>query len=152
MSDFDFEARLERLYAQPPRVSDPEGFTRRVGDRLEREWTLRRWAISALGLAGAAVAVSQTLGSETVTRFAAMAEPARKVAAESVAAQDWVRSLESAETWRVISEPSVWLTATAAPARPRAPIASRRSVHSRSSRSDTLRVKPSGSLTRGGWA
>src|SRR3712207_3594014 len=95
MSDFDFDARLERLYAQPPRVSDPEGFTRRVNERLEREWGVRRLAISALGLAGAAVAVSQTLGSETVGRLAAMAEPARKVAAESVAAQGWAKSLES---------------------------------------------------------
>ena len=61
MSDFNFEARLERLYAQPPRLSDGSVFVRRVEDRLEREWTLRRGLIVVAG-APARIALRQTLG------------------------------------------------------------------------------------------
>jgi hypothetical protein len=81
MSDFDFEARLERLYATPPRLSDGEAFARRVEDRLDREWSLRRGLILVAGVAGAGVAVSQTLGSELYQRLQAMADPVLRVAA-----------------------------------------------------------------------
>ena len=79
MADFDFDARLERLFAQPPRVSDPEAFARRVEARLEREWSVRRLMIGAAGLVGAAVALSQTVGSEAFARIVTVAEPARRL-------------------------------------------------------------------------
>ena len=82
MSDFDFEARLERLFAQPPHVQDPVGFARRVEERLDREWTLRRLMIGAAGVAGAAIMLSQTLGSELFNRLGAFAVPTRRLAME----------------------------------------------------------------------
>ena len=84
MSDFDFEARLERLYAQPPRLSDGDAFVRRVEDRLEREWSMRRGLILAAGVVGAGVTLSQTLGSELFQRLTGMAEPAARIAAQSL--------------------------------------------------------------------
>ena len=84
MSDFDFEARLERLYAQPPRLSESDAFARRVEDRLEREWSMRRGLILAAGVVGAGVTLSQTLGSELFQRLSAMAEPAARIAAQSL--------------------------------------------------------------------
>ena len=86
MSDFDFEARLERLYAQPPRLSDSDAFARRVEDRLEREWSLRRGLILIAGVAGAGVALSQMAGSEVYQRIAVMAEPALRIAGQGMGA------------------------------------------------------------------
>jgi hypothetical protein len=82
MSDFDFEARLERLFAQPPHVQDPIAFARRIEARLDREWTLRRLAIGAAGLAGAVIMLSQTLGSQVFARLETFAGPTRRLAAE----------------------------------------------------------------------
>ena len=86
MSDFDFEARLERLYTQPPRLSDSNAFARRVEDRLEREWSLRRGLILVAGVVGAGVALSQLAGSEVYQRVSAMAEPALRVAGQGLGA------------------------------------------------------------------
>ena len=84
MSDFDFEARLERLYAQPPRLSSGDAFVLRVEARLEREWSLRRGLILTAGVIGAGVTLSQTLGSELFQRLTAMAEPASRIAAQGL--------------------------------------------------------------------
>ena len=86
MSDFDFDARLERLYAQPPRLSDSNAFARRVEDRLEREWSLRRGLILVAGVVGAGVALSQLAGSEVYQRVSALAEPALRVAGQGLGA------------------------------------------------------------------
>ena len=86
MSDFDFDARLERLYVQPPRLSDSNAFARRVEDRLEREWSLRRGLILVAGVVGAGVALSQLAGSEIYQRVSAMAEPALRVAGQGLGA------------------------------------------------------------------
>ena len=74
MADFEFEGRLERLFAQPPRLADGDAFARRVEARLDREWTLRRVLIGAAGLAGAVVALGQTLGSGALCGCAARPE------------------------------------------------------------------------------
>ena len=86
MSDFDFEARLERLYAQPPRLSDSNAFARRVEDRLEREWSVRRGLILVAGVVGAGVALSQLAGSELYQQVSVMAEPALRVAGQGLGA------------------------------------------------------------------
>src|SRR3712207_4422875 len=75
MSDPSFEARLERLFAQPPRLPDSEQFAARVEARLEREWSLRRGFIAVAGLAGGAVAVTQTVGSQLTARTGAVLQP-----------------------------------------------------------------------------
>jgi len=88
MSDFDFDARLERLFSQTPRVLDPEGFARRLEHRLEREWTVRRLLIGAAGVIGATVTLSQTLGSHFLTRAEAVAGPTARALTKDVAAFD----------------------------------------------------------------
>ena len=70
MSDFEFEARLERLFAQPPRVTDAEVFCRQVQARLDRDWTFRRTLIGAAGVVGGLFAASQALGSDVMERLA----------------------------------------------------------------------------------
>lgn len=62
MADPEFDARLMRLYAETPAFADADGFARRIEDRLDRTWTLRRVLIGAAGLAGGAIAVGQALG------------------------------------------------------------------------------------------
>ena len=75
MSDPSFEARLERMFAQPPRVEDPERFAARVEARLEREWSLRRGFIAVAGLAGGVIAVTQTVGTQMMARGGDMLQP-----------------------------------------------------------------------------
>lgn len=75
MSDFEFEARLERLFSQPPPVSDPDAFAARVQSRLERGWAFRRVLIGAAGVVGAVVAATQTFGSGMVERLQAVQAP-----------------------------------------------------------------------------
>ena len=99
MSDFDFDGRLERLFAQPPRVADPEGFARRLEERLEREWTLRRLLIGAAGVVGAVVTLSQTLGSEMVAHVVAVVGPA---------GTELSRSASSFRLETVLSEQMLW--------------------------------------------
>jgi len=75
MSDFGFEARLERLFAQPPRLADAGLFARRLQERLEREWALRRGLLGAAGVVGGFIAVTQTVGAEVYGRLLAAAGP-----------------------------------------------------------------------------
>ena len=69
MADLDFETRLERMFAQPPAFADADVFARRVESRLDRSWTLRRWAIGVAGLAGGVVATGQVVGSNLSERM-----------------------------------------------------------------------------------
>jgi hypothetical protein len=69
MADLDFETRLERMFAQPPAFADADAFARRVENRLDRSWTVRRWAIGAAGLVGGLVATGQVVGSNLSERM-----------------------------------------------------------------------------------
>jgi hypothetical protein len=69
MSDFEFEARLERLFAQPPAVTDGRVFCSQVQARLDRDWGLRRTLIGAAGLVGGLFAASQAFGSGLLGRL-----------------------------------------------------------------------------------
>ena len=69
MADLDFETRLERMFAQPPAFVDADAFARRVESRLDRSWTVRRWAIGAAGLVGGLVATGQVVGSNLSERM-----------------------------------------------------------------------------------
>ena len=75
MSDSEFEARLERLFVQPPRVTDGQVFCRQVQARLDRDWTFRRTVIGAAGVAGGLFAASQALGSGLLDRMQALRVP-----------------------------------------------------------------------------
>lgn len=69
MADLDFEMQLERMYAQPPALSDADAFARRVESRIDRSWTLRGWAISAAGVVGGVIAAGQMLGANLTERM-----------------------------------------------------------------------------------
>ena len=63
MADFDFEARLARLYAEPPALPDTEAFTARVTKRLDRGWALRGFGILAAGLVAGLIGAGQLVSS-----------------------------------------------------------------------------------------
>jgi len=79
MSDHDFERRVERLFAQPPRLPDSEAFARRVEARLERGWGVRRLLVGAAGALGGVIAASQLLSTELVRRAEGLALPAAEL-------------------------------------------------------------------------
>lgn len=63
MAELDFEMRLDRMFNEPPVMSDAEAFARLVEMRLDRGWNLRQVAIGSAGLVAGLVGVSQLLGS-----------------------------------------------------------------------------------------
>ncbi len=62
MSDPEFERRLVRFLADTPALADVDAFARRVQQRLDRSWTLRRALIGLAGLVGGLFAAGQMLG------------------------------------------------------------------------------------------
>jgi hypothetical protein len=82
MSDFDFESRLERLFSQPPAVTDPGVFTARVQARLERGWGLRQLVIGAAGVVGGTVAATQAFGSGLLHQLESVRMPVGPMLAE----------------------------------------------------------------------
>ncbi len=63
MDEREFEARLERLFNQPPAFDDNDAFARRVETKLNRNWRVRALSIAFAGSVGGLIALSQTLGS-----------------------------------------------------------------------------------------
>ena len=106
MSDA-FDARLERLFAQPPRVADPDGFAARVEARLDREWSLRRGFIGMAGVVGGVIAVAQVVGAETYGRVLAATAPLTKQIDASWMT-DWSAQLESPA---LLSGQALWVVA-----------------------------------------
>lgn len=76
MADLEFEARLGRMFDEPPALSDGEAFARQVETRLDRGWGMRQLLIGAAGLAGGLVGAAQLLDSGVMPRFEAMSEQA----------------------------------------------------------------------------
>ncbi len=104
MSDFEFEARLERLFAQPPRLPDGEAFSKRVESKLERGWTVRRVLIGVAGLTGGFVAVSQTMSVSVLERLNGLSLPTISLTSgtggQSLFSEEASRALASSEvTW-----------------------------------------------------
>jgi hypothetical protein len=79
MADPEFERSLERLFADPPALSDAEAFAGRVEARLGRGWAARRWLIGAAGVAGGLVAASQLLLSGVLAHIGAAEGAARSL-------------------------------------------------------------------------
>lgn len=73
MSDFEFERRLERMFAQPPRVDGGEAFAARVEARLERGWGMRRLFVGVAGAVGGVIAASQLIDAELLSRLQGVA-------------------------------------------------------------------------------
>ena len=63
MADVDFEARLLRLYDEPPALADAQLFAHRVEARLDRGWGIRQVLIGAFGFVGGLIGAMQMVGS-----------------------------------------------------------------------------------------
>jgi len=87
MSDFDFESRLERMFQQPPPVTDPGVFAVQVQARLERGWAFRRALIGVAGVLGGAVAASQAFGSGVLARLGEVGAPVGPLLADAGSGQ-----------------------------------------------------------------
>lgn len=79
MGEIDFERRLERLFADPPRFPDAEAFAMRVERRLDRGWTVRRTLIGAAGVAGGVVGASQLILSSFIDRMESASEGSARI-------------------------------------------------------------------------
>jgi hypothetical protein len=92
MAEFDFERRLERLFADAPQDADAGAFAERLERRLDRGWRLRRWLIGAAGLAGGLVAVSQLLVANVLSEVGSAETSARALssAVTSAGVGRWV--------------------------------------------------------------
>ena len=69
MAEFDFERRLERMFAEAPAYPDANEFARRVESKLDRDWALRRLMIGFAGLVGGLIFAAQTLGAGLTERM-----------------------------------------------------------------------------------
>ena len=63
MADLDFDARLSRLYAEPPHLPDTDAFTARVTGRLDRGWAMRRIGFAVAGVTAGVVGAAQLVSS-----------------------------------------------------------------------------------------
>lgn len=63
MVEREFEAALERMFAQSRPMPDADAFAARVQARLDRSWRTRTVVIGAAGVIGGALAVTQAFGS-----------------------------------------------------------------------------------------
>jgi hypothetical protein len=80
MADPSFETELTRLFGQTPAFADHADFARRVEDRLNVGWTLRRSLIGVLGVAGGAIAVGQMVGANLILRVIAAGQASMSAA------------------------------------------------------------------------
>jgi hypothetical protein len=76
MADLEFEARLGRMFDEPPALSGGEAFAHGVETRLNRGWGVRQLLIGAAGLAGGVIGAGQLFGSGVMPRFQAVSEQA----------------------------------------------------------------------------
>ncbi len=79
MADLELESRLDRLFAETPALDDADGFARRVQNRLDRSWTLRRVMIGGLGVAAGLIAVVQLVASGVINRAEIISTQSSKV-------------------------------------------------------------------------
>lgn len=97
MAELDFERRLERLFAETPAFADDEAFAERIGRRLDRGWTTRRWLIGAAGVAGGLIGVSQLVVSGVFHRMETAETSARALSSglTQTAPAQWISTLPS---------------------------------------------------------
>lgn len=71
MADPEFEHGLCRLFAQAPPAPDAPLFARRLEQRLELRWTVRRLVIGLAAVGSALLALQQLAGSSLAGRIVA---------------------------------------------------------------------------------
>jgi len=74
MAERTFEMELDRLFGDHPAFADADLFALRVESSLERGWTLRRFLIGGLGLAGGLVGAIQLMGYGVMPKLNALAQ------------------------------------------------------------------------------
>jgi len=75
-----FEARLDRMLAEPPAFEDAGVFAGHVQSKLNRNWATRRLVIGALGGIGGLIGVVQIVSSGVVGRMQNLAQGAHSFA------------------------------------------------------------------------
>jgi len=71
MADFEFESRLDKMFAEPQAFEDAAPFAGRVQSKLNRRWATRRVVIGVLGGIGGLIGVGQIVGSGVLSRVGA---------------------------------------------------------------------------------
>ncbi|HEX4179823.1 MAG TPA: hypothetical protein VHY32_03450 [Caulobacteraceae bacterium] len=84
MAELEFEARLDRLFAQAPVFPDAAIFAIEVDHRLERGWTLRRLLIGGLGLLGGLFGVVQLVSLNVLSRAETLTAQSSKLLSQNV--------------------------------------------------------------------
>ncbi|QUD88827.1 hypothetical protein [Phenylobacterium montanum] len=79
MADLEFDGRLDRLFAEAPAFGDAEAFARKVQNRLDRAWALRRLLIGGLGVFGGLIAVVQLAASGVIGRAQVLSTQSARV-------------------------------------------------------------------------
>ena len=69
MAERSFEVELSRMFAEAPAMPDADFFALRVDDRLRRNWTVRRFLIGGMGVAGGVIGGAQLLGGGLLARL-----------------------------------------------------------------------------------
>ncbi len=85
MADLEFEGRLDRLFAEAPIFGDADAFARRVQNRLDRSWALRRVMIGGLGVMGGLISVVQLAASGAISRAEVLSTQSAKVLSIAIA-------------------------------------------------------------------
>src|ERR1700722_12434491 len=84
MAELEFEARLDRLFAQAPNFPDAAIFALKVDHRLERGWTVRRTLIGGLGLIGGLFGVAQVVSSGVLGRAEMLSAQSSKLLSQNL--------------------------------------------------------------------
>jgi hypothetical protein len=84
MAELEFEARLDRLFAQAPVFPDATLFAIQVDHRLERGWNLRRMVIGGLGLVGGLFGVAQLVSLNILSRAETLSAQSSKLLSQNV--------------------------------------------------------------------
>ncbi len=76
----EFEAKLDRMFAEAPAFDDAGSFAGEVQSKLNRNWTRRGLVIGVCGVAGGLIGVWQIVSSGVMGRMNSLAKTAPNLA------------------------------------------------------------------------
>lgn len=76
----EFEAKLDKMFAESPAFDDAGSFAGRVQTKLNRSWTTRRLVIGVLGVVGGLIGVGQIVSSGVIGHMQGLAKGAPSLA------------------------------------------------------------------------